>query len=166
MLPRLPAPRRSPPDADFPTHACHPPPSPIQTLLTTPSRLISTHLPGSTNTPCPAPAGLPQGAPARVVALTSFGHNFAKGLPMDDLNWETRPYSAWPAYGQSKLSNALFAVELARRWALCWGRGAAKGWQQLSAAAAACAQGCRAGLACARKLAVSPVWPIPRTPCC
>jgi NAD(P)-dependent dehydrogenase (short-subunit alcohol dehydrogenase family) len=61
---------------------------------------------------------LPQGAPARVVALTSFGHNFSKGLPMDDLNWETRPYSAWPAYGQSKLSNALFAVELARRWAL------------------------------------------------
>ncbi|EFN54545.1 hypothetical protein CHLNCDRAFT_135326 [Chlorella variabilis] len=56
-----------------------------------------------------------QGAPARVVALTSFGHNFAKELPMDDLSWERRTYSAWPAYGQSKLSNALFARELARR---------------------------------------------------
>lgn len=56
-----------------------------------------------------------QGAPARVVALTSFGHNFATELPLDDLNWERRTYSAWPAYGQAKLSNALFARELARR---------------------------------------------------
>ena len=54
-------------------------------------------------------------ARGRVVALTSFGHNFAKGLPLDDLNWEARSYSAWPAYGQAKLSNALFALELARR---------------------------------------------------
>ncbi|PSC68042.1 short-chain dehydrogenase reductase SDR [Micractinium conductrix] len=56
-----------------------------------------------------------QGAPARVVALTSVGHNFAKELPLDDLNWERRRYDAWGSYGQSKLSNALFARELARR---------------------------------------------------
>ena len=64
---------------------------------------------------------VPQGAPARVVALTSFGHNFAKEMPLDDLNWERRPYKAWEAYGQSKLSNALFALELARRciWGVC-----------------------------------------------
>jgi hypothetical protein len=70
--------------------------------------------------PSPAADGLfpppvPKGAPARVVALTSYGHNFCKALPLDDLNWERRPYSAWPSYGQSKLSNALFARELARR---------------------------------------------------
>jgi NAD(P)-dependent dehydrogenase (short-subunit alcohol dehydrogenase family) len=75
-----------------------------------------------------------QGSPARVVALTSFGHNFAKELPMDDLNWERRTYGAWPAYGQAKLSNALFARELARRWvpgSACWPSGALR----LSAAA-------------------------------
>lgn len=41
-----------------------------------------------------------------MVALTSYGHRFATELPLDDLNWERRPYSAWPAYGQAKLSNA------------------------------------------------------------
>ena len=42
-------------------------------------------------------------------------------MPLDDLNWERRPYKAWEAYGQSKLSNALFALELARRciWGVC-----------------------------------------------
>jgi hypothetical protein len=65
--------------------------------------------------PAPPCFVLPQGASARVVVLTSYGHNFAKQLPLDDLNWERRPYSAWPAYGQAKLSNALFARELARR---------------------------------------------------
>ena len=33
----------------------------------------------------------------------------------DDLNYERRSYSRWPAYGQSKLANILFAKELARR---------------------------------------------------
>jgi NAD(P)-dependent dehydrogenase (short-subunit alcohol dehydrogenase family) len=31
------------------------------------------------------------------------------------VNWRTRPYSAWAAYAQSKLANALFVSELARR---------------------------------------------------
>ena len=96
------------------------PPTPITAAL----GAASSH---ARDVPAPTPSAAddrlaaraePQAPPARVVALTSFGHNFSKGLPMDDLNWETRPYSAWPAYGQSKLSNALFAVELARRWAL------------------------------------------------
>jgi hypothetical protein len=31
---------------------------------------------------------------------------------LDDLNWETRPYKRWAAYGQSKLANLLFTIEL------------------------------------------------------
>ena len=37
-------------------------------------------------------------------------------LPADfsDLNWEQRPYKAMQAYGDSKLMNAMFAVEFQR----------------------------------------------------
>jgi NAD(P)-dependent dehydrogenase (short-subunit alcohol dehydrogenase family) len=60
--------------------------------------------------------------PARVVAVSSLAHQLgARTLDLDDLNYETRPYSAWSAYGASKLCNALFAAELARR---CAARGA------------------------------------------
>jgi NAD(P)-dependent dehydrogenase (short-subunit alcohol dehydrogenase family) len=34
---------------------------------------------------------------------------------LDDLNWERRPYSPQRAYGQSKLANLLFTLELQRR---------------------------------------------------
>ncbi|MEM7702756.1 MAG: oxidoreductase [Pseudomonadota bacterium] len=48
---------------------------------------------------------------ARVVALSSIGHRL--GPPdLDDLNWESREYSKWPAYGAAKSANALFALHL------------------------------------------------------
>ncbi|HEX4475631.1 MAG TPA: short-chain dehydrogenase, partial [Polyangiaceae bacterium] len=39
-------------------------------------------------------------------------------IDFDDLNWERRAYSPWPAYGQSKLANIMFALELSRRLGL------------------------------------------------
>jgi NAD(P)-dependent dehydrogenase (short-subunit alcohol dehydrogenase family) len=48
---------------------------------------------------------------ARVVCLSSIGHRL-NGLDMEDLNWETREYEKWPAYGQAKSANALFALHL------------------------------------------------------
>ena len=50
----------------------------------------------------------------RVVSVTSMNHAFAR-MHLDDLNWHTRPYSKWAAYGQSKLAVMLFTDELARR---------------------------------------------------
>ena len=58
-----------------------------------------------------------QGTPVRVVAVSSMAHAFAKEMPMDDLNWETRKYGSWSSYGQSKICNILFAKELSRRMA-------------------------------------------------
>jgi NAD(P)-dependent dehydrogenase (short-subunit alcohol dehydrogenase family) len=51
---------------------------------------------------------------ARVVVVSSTAQNFGR-IAMDDLNWERRSYDAWPAYGQSKLANMMFALELQRR---------------------------------------------------
>ena len=51
----------------------------------------------------------------RVVTVASSAHQFGK-IDFADLNCE-RSYSAWGAYGQSKLANVLFAYELARRTA-------------------------------------------------
>lgn len=51
----------------------------------------------------------------RIVTVSSGAH--ATGvIELDDLNWERRPYRRWPAYGQSKLANLLFAYELQRRF--------------------------------------------------
>jgi NAD(P)-dependent dehydrogenase (short-subunit alcohol dehydrogenase family) len=52
----------------------------------------------------------------RVVMLSSEAHRttFREGIRLDDLGCE-REYSAWRAYGQSKLANLLFARALARR---------------------------------------------------
>jgi NAD(P)-dependent dehydrogenase (short-subunit alcohol dehydrogenase family) len=50
----------------------------------------------------------------RVVTVSSTGHRVGE-IDLDDLNWERRSYSAWRAYGQSKLANLLFTSELQRR---------------------------------------------------
>jgi len=49
----------------------------------------------------------------RVVTVSSLLHHI--GYISRDLNWQSRPYSAWLAYGQSKLANLLFTRELQRR---------------------------------------------------
>jgi NAD(P)-dependent dehydrogenase (short-subunit alcohol dehydrogenase family) len=49
-----------------------------------------------------------------VVTVSSQLHLFG-WISLKDLNWKSRPYSAWLAYGQSKLANLLFASELQRR---------------------------------------------------
>jgi NAD(P)-dependent dehydrogenase (short-subunit alcohol dehydrogenase family) len=50
----------------------------------------------------------------RVVTVSSGAHRMGR-VKLDDLNWERRRYSAWAAYGQSKLANLLFTLELQRR---------------------------------------------------
>ena len=60
-----------------------------------------------------APALL-RGAPARVVSVSSRGHQMTP-VVFDDIHFERRPYDKWSAYGQSKTANILLAVELERR---------------------------------------------------
>jgi NAD(P)-dependent dehydrogenase (short-subunit alcohol dehydrogenase family) len=50
----------------------------------------------------------------RVVTVSSMMHRIGV-ISLTDLNWKARPYSAWLAYGQSKLANLLFTSELQRR---------------------------------------------------
>ena len=51
---------------------------------------------------------------ARVVNVSSVAHRRGR-IDLDDLNWESRPYNKVAAYGQSKLANLLFTLELQRR---------------------------------------------------
>jgi len=53
-------------------------------------------------------------AEGRVVMTASYGHRmtYAEGIRLDDLSAEGK-YDQWQAYGQSKLSNVLFAKHLA-----------------------------------------------------
>jgi len=50
---------------------------------------------------------------ARVVNVSSGAHRMGS-IRFDDLNWE-HGYGKWRAYGQSKLANLLFTLELERR---------------------------------------------------
>jgi len=50
----------------------------------------------------------------RVVTVSS-GLHLIGYISLKDLNWKSRPYFAWPAYGQSKLANLLFTSELQRK---------------------------------------------------
>ncbi|MCE9573416.1 MAG: SDR family NAD(P)-dependent oxidoreductase [Deltaproteobacteria bacterium] len=53
---------------------------------------------------------------ARIVVVSSTAQNMGR-IDLDDLNWDRRSYSAFRAYGQSKLANMMFALELQRRLA-------------------------------------------------
>jgi NAD(P)-dependent dehydrogenase (short-subunit alcohol dehydrogenase family) len=50
----------------------------------------------------------------RVVTIASGAHRMGS-VNLDDINWEQRRYDRWRAYGQSKLANLLFTLELQRR---------------------------------------------------
>jgi NAD(P)-dependent dehydrogenase (short-subunit alcohol dehydrogenase family) len=50
----------------------------------------------------------------RVVTVSSTAHRTGK-IRLDDLNFEQGGYGRWVAYGQSKLANLLFTLELQRR---------------------------------------------------
>ncbi|HZR34020.1 MAG TPA: oxidoreductase [Nevskia sp.] len=52
---------------------------------------------------------------ARVVNTSSMAHKLTKGLDLDDLHYERRPYKEMDAYGQSKLAVLSFSFELDRR---------------------------------------------------
>lgn len=51
---------------------------------------------------------------ARVVSLSSRGHQISD-INFDDINFGSRPYDKWVAYGQSKTANILFALALDSR---------------------------------------------------
>jgi len=51
---------------------------------------------------------------ARVVTVSSNAHKTVRGIAFDNLNGD-RHYFRWNAYGQSKLANLMFALELDRR---------------------------------------------------
>lgn len=57
---------------------------------------------------------LVKGAPARVVNLSSGGHNFAP-VDFDDIHFSQRDYEPFASYGQSKTANILFSIELDNR---------------------------------------------------
>ncbi len=55
--------------------------------------------------------------PARVVVLSSSAHQMVRGTGIDFDNLDgAKGYSAWKAYGRSKLANLLFAKGLAKRF--------------------------------------------------
>ena len=62
---------------------------------------------------------LKNGAPARVVNVSSCFHDQAMGrdgiIDLDDLFFEKRDYDGWTAYAQSKLANLLHAKALAKK---------------------------------------------------
>jgi NAD(P)-dependent dehydrogenase (short-subunit alcohol dehydrogenase family) len=60
---------------------------------------------------------LRESAPSRIVNVASTAHNAArKGIPFDDLQ-SSRRYRGMRVYGESKLANILFTLELSRRLA-------------------------------------------------
>lgn len=61
-------------------------------------------------------ANLREGAPARVIIVSSGSHHLAE-LRLDDLHYEQRDYDKFEAYGHAKLCANLLAVEYSRRHA-------------------------------------------------
>jgi NAD(P)-dependent dehydrogenase (short-subunit alcohol dehydrogenase family) len=60
---------------------------------------------------------LREGAPARVINLSSQAHRRAKGIDFAALREPARSRTGLREYAVSKLANVLFTRELARRWA-------------------------------------------------
>jgi len=54
---------------------------------------------------------LAKASAARVVSVSSIGHRRAD-INFDDIDYRTRPYDRWEAYGQSKTACALLAVAI------------------------------------------------------
>lgn len=54
-------------------------------------------------------------APSRIVLLSSGGHT-GSDIVWDDIGFESRDYSKFESYAQSKTANILHAVELERRF--------------------------------------------------
>ncbi len=54
------------------------------------------------------------GAPSRVVNLSSAGHKLSP-VVFEDIDYLHRPYDKWQGYGQAKTANILFSVALQRR---------------------------------------------------
>ncbi len=52
---------------------------------------------------------------ARVVCVSSNAHQLSD-IVFEDIDYESRSYDPWSAYGQSKTANVLHAVELTKRW--------------------------------------------------
>ena len=59
------------------------------------------------------PALLKAGS-ARVIALSSMAHRMSS-MVFDDIQYQSRPYEKWQAYGQSKTAKSLLAIELDAR---------------------------------------------------
>jgi len=55
-----------------------------------------------------------KGNESRIISVSSLAHTMGT-IRFDDLNYDTRWYNSWKAYGDSKLYNVLFARELAQR---------------------------------------------------
>ncbi len=58
---------------------------------------------------------LAAGGDARIVSLSSRGH-LRSPVMFDDINFTSREYDPWLAYGQSKTANVLFAVGATHHW--------------------------------------------------
>ncbi|KAK7084539.1 Retinol dehydrogenase 13 [Halocaridina rubra] len=55
-------------------------------------------------------------APARIINVTSVAHWACTTLALHDLNYQERAFPGWlRAYGQSKLCNILFTLELSEK---------------------------------------------------
>ncbi len=53
---------------------------------------------------------------SRIVNVASSAHKYGN-IDFEDLTWEKRKYSAWRAYGDSKIANLYFTKELAKKLA-------------------------------------------------
>ncbi len=57
-----------------------------------------------------------QAAPSpRIVNVSSMAHRWTPGIDFEDIDWKSRRYRRWQAYGDSKLANLYFSFALQRR---------------------------------------------------